>query len=187
MVRARGAGVHAVTFQLKRAHLCAVAMGRSLFRGKVEENRLDGVLDMTPARFDLLFVVWKTPLLSQRGICERLGLHSSTISQAVGRLVELGLIKCERVDGFDRRTRRVWLTDEGLRRFKRALHLVFTGRSISRHLRAFVGQYVNRKRRGLKARIDEQQDVLWQELIHLAKHLGNRAALVHELRYEPDH
>jgi DNA-binding MarR family transcriptional regulator len=175
--------MHAVTFQLKRAHLCAVTMGRRLFEGTPEKrNRedFDGVADMTPARFDILYVVWRARALSQREICRRLGLHRSTISEGIARLVELGLVECNRLRS-DRRVKPVQLTDEGLRRLKLALHLLFTKRPLSRHIRAYAATYDDGPRRGRASRVTRWLGQMWQRLIHLAKHFGNSAALVHQL------
>ncbi len=159
-------------------------MGRRLFRGtrgKEADEDFDGVPDMTPARFDILFVVWRMKILSQRVLCKQLGLHPSTISDAVERLVELRLVKCARVSDSDRRTKGVRLTDEGWRRLKRALHLLFTERSISRHLRAFAAQHVGGARRGLAYRIDNWLGSMWHRLIDLARHLGSSAAIIYQL------
>jgi len=176
--------MHAVTFQLKRGHLSAVAMGRRLFkgtRGTEGESGFDGVPDMTPARFDILYVAFKTEVRSQRDLCERLGLHSSTISEAVQRLVELGLVESSRAAG-DGRKRGVSLTSEGRRRLKRALHLLFTRRPIARHMRAFALRYVERRpRRGLTVRIDEALLAIWEQAVELARHFGNQSARVHVL------
>ncbi|HEY8086893.1 MAG TPA: hypothetical protein VIF09_03590, partial [Polyangiaceae bacterium] len=49
MGRACAAGMHALTFMAKRAHWRGVVFGRRA----VEEH----VPEMTPARFDLLFVI----------------------------------------------------------------------------------------------------------------------------------
>jgi len=39
--------MHPMSFLQKRSHLCAVARGREMF---------EGVADMTPARFDILYL-----------------------------------------------------------------------------------------------------------------------------------
>jgi DNA-binding MarR family transcriptional regulator len=121
--------MHAVSFALKRAHLRAVAYGLEV---------VEDVRGMTPARFDLLYllrrrviadadVVVRDPLAparSQSGLCKDLGLHRSTVARMLKRLSELGWIKKTRCRT-DRRTFDVALTRVGLRKIARAMRRVF--------------------------------------------------------------
>jgi DNA-binding MarR family transcriptional regulator len=121
--------MHAVSFALKRAHLRAVAYGLEV---------VERVRGMTPARFDLLYllrrrvvadadVVVRDPLAparSQSELCKDLGLHRSTVARMLKRLNELGWIKKTR-SRTDRRTFDVALTRVGLRKIVRAMRRVF--------------------------------------------------------------
>jgi len=129
--------MHALSFHMKRCHLSAVAMGRRIFEGTLppDDPGFDGVVDMTPARFDILYLVLgKGPAASNTpGSIEMvklrdiLALAPSTISQAVSRLVQLGLVTCEYAS-WNGRKKVVRLTAEGMARIKQALNLVFNVR-----------------------------------------------------------
>lgn len=161
-------------------------MGRRILRGtrRPEDPDFDGVLDMTPARFDILYLVhgierghpWlpRSHRIEQRVIRAKLGLSGATISKAIKRLVELGLVESG-YSGGDRRCKVVWLTDEGLQRIRQALHVVFTGREIARHYRRFISKDDYKPRKGLVCRIDLKLDTLWSRAIRLSEHLGDRA------------
>ena len=192
-------GVHPISFQFKRAHLSAVAMGRRLFRGTKEPSEFDfdGVRDMTPARFDILHVIHRRfyecgrqvqPfVISMRELRRQLGLSPSTLSQAVNRLIQLGLLTKEVIQN-NRRAKRVVLTREGLARIRQAYHLVFTGRTISRHYRAFIRdsftKVMGKKR--LAARINTGLNTLWDTLLSLGHHVGNSSQVVYRFRHSVD-
>src|SRR5882757_1334451 len=129
-MRCLRAGMHAISYQLKRAHLSAVAVGRRILRGTKppDDPDFDGVPDMTPARFDILYLVLGRKMkylpapraLEMATLRKKLGLARATISKAVKRLVQLGLVTCELESG-NERNKVVRLTDEGTARIKRAL------------------------------------------------------------------
>lgn len=115
-----------MSYLQKRQHLSAVALGRTMFAR---------VLDMTPARFDILHLVYQKgrgkdltdtdnwlPLAALR---RRLGLRRQTVFQIVERLVELGILQ-KRPDPDDRRRRILALTDAGIARVHRAYFAAFT-------------------------------------------------------------
>ncbi|HVJ92929.1 MAG TPA: MarR family winged helix-turn-helix transcriptional regulator [Labilithrix sp.] len=116
-----------MSFTQKRAHLCAVARGREMF-ARVEA--------MTPARFDILYLIYNhyLPLVSkvmgfqmeQASVRTALGLARQTVSKMVKRLVELGLITKTRNDSYDRRRNTLQLTEKGLRRVREAFAAAFT-------------------------------------------------------------
>ena len=124
--------MHAISFGLKRAHLSAVGFGKHML-AKVER--------MTPARFDLMYVLRRRALIegnsrdplapsrSQSGLWKRLGLHRTTVSRMVRQLVEMGWVYRVRSD-FDRRTFDVGLTPLGLRTIWKAMRRVFRPRSV---------------------------------------------------------
>jgi DNA-binding MarR family transcriptional regulator len=94
---------------------------------------------MTPARFDLLYLLRRahlgdpehsTPLTASLRQCDlwrMLGLHRSTVAELVDRLLEMGWIWRQRWP-FDRRTWQIFLTKLGLRRIFRAMKRVFQER-----------------------------------------------------------
>ena len=130
--------MNAIIFQLKRAHLASMKAGRWLIRV---------VEDMTPARFDIMIILRQAGLamakrdgyekratelngcfVDQGSIVEALGLHKSTVSEALGRLEELGWIErrrgCRdaREDG---RRQIVQMTELGLARTAEACKILF--------------------------------------------------------------
>ena len=122
------AGMHAVSFVAKRMHLRTVAYGQVLVRQ---------VHGMTPARFDLLTALcrredWVDPIYGPRKRFERfrrittlareLGLHRSTVSKMVKRLVEMGWLRRER-EYADARNVVVAITELGWKSFDNATHL----------------------------------------------------------------
>jgi DNA-binding MarR family transcriptional regulator len=122
--------MHPVSFRLKRAHLCAVAVGR---------KAVERVGGMTPARFDLLYAVRQTalcvgplhsPLMygrTQKELTQLLGLSRATVSKMLKRLEQMGWVR-RKPAADDRRMKYVTLTEEGLRRTWRAMRRVFRGR-----------------------------------------------------------
>jgi DNA-binding MarR family transcriptional regulator len=131
---ARGAGMHAVSAQVKQAHLRAVAFGRRVFR-KIPR--------LTPARFDLLYLLRRNSILlgprydgvrvgsTQAELSRTLGLHTSTVAKLVKRLVEIGWVERKRGER-DRRTKKVRLTPEGLKLVWRVMRRVFRMRFVRR-------------------------------------------------------
>jgi len=173
-------------------------MGRKLFRGTKDPLApdFDGVLDMTPARFDILHVIhsWhrrtnyqlKPMQMLMSQVRKQLALHPATIAVAVRRLAQLGLVTVAR-DEFDRRQVAVTLTREGIARIRRAYHLVFTGRSISRCYRAFISQTVSPKVKNRPLAIDDQIDDFWfYSLVLLGQHIGDKSDEVYRFRWQSD-
>jgi DNA-binding MarR family transcriptional regulator len=171
-----------------------VAIGRKILRGNKppEDPEYDGVPDMTPARFDILYLVLgrKMPLLGEPRSIEMsdlrkaLGLARATISKAVKRLVELGLVTCELRAGSDR-NKVVALTEEGAARIKRALHLVFTGRALTRHYQRYVAR-ADRGTRKRPWRIAEELRILWWDFQALARHHFDKSRVLYGIRGEPE-
>ena len=108
--------MHALSFLQKRTHLCAVAWGRAMFAG---------IKDMTPARFDLLYLM-RNGLVRQATITARLGLARQTVWEMVERLVFLGWI--EKTKSGRRNCLR--LTEEGMRRIRAAMGAAFSERNV---------------------------------------------------------
>ncbi len=120
--------MHAMAFFGKRAHLGATRVGHRMFRH---------VPDMTPARFEMLYVFvarirmwprWNEGYrycLDQIEITERLGLSRQTIWEGVNRLVELGLLTKEKSN----RRNVLYLTEVGFRRLRAAMNAAFSERA----------------------------------------------------------
>jgi DNA-binding MarR family transcriptional regulator len=109
--------MHPLSFLQKRAHLCAVARGREMF-AHVEE--------MTPARFDLLYLMFQgeTELVK---LTAALGLARQTVWKMMDRLVQLGLI-VKRNAQYPRRRILLAFTKEGERRMCLAMDAAFSRR-----------------------------------------------------------
>lgn len=101
-----GEGMHALSFALKRAHLRAVEIHKPLAKR----------FDLTPARFDVMVVLWQAGgTASQRDICEALGVSAPTVCKMAKAMEVRGLVSCERTGSApDRRYRAVSLTRYGL-------------------------------------------------------------------------
>lgn len=190
--------MHAIMFQTKRCHLSNMAVGRKIFRGTkpIDDPDFDGVRDMTPARFDILYLVRgrKVGLLPAPGRIEMselrkaLGVARATVTKAVKRLVELGLVTCD-LAAWSERNKIVTLTAEGEVRIKRALHLVFTGGAIAQHYRrlithTFSGKPIRKRFRPWK--IGEALLELSYELKHIARNNLDRTEDLYEIRAEPE-
>jgi DNA-binding MarR family transcriptional regulator len=109
--------MHPLSFLQKRAHLCAVARGREMFAH---------IEDMTPARFDLLYLMFRgTRELAKITIA--LGLARQTVWKMVERLVELGLIEKDYAS-YPKRRIVLFFTDEGRMRVRQAINAAFSER-----------------------------------------------------------
>ena len=122
--------MHPMSFLQKRSHLCAVARGREMF---------EGVADMTPARFDILYLLHeemvdvvsrvRSNTIEQARVRRLLGLSRQTVWKMVERLVELGLVTKKKDSyGADRRRNILSLTAEGIRRIRQAFGVAFSER-----------------------------------------------------------
>jgi DNA-binding MarR family transcriptional regulator len=119
--------MHPMSFQQKRVHLCAVARGREMFAG---------VEDMTPARFDILTLIYGHHSKMMRAVCgheieqaavtRALGLSRQTVWKMVERLVELGLITKTKDPNYNARRNILTLTEEGVRRIRQAFGAAYT-------------------------------------------------------------
>ena len=191
--------MHALSFQMKRCHLSAVRVGKRIFRGttKRDDPNFDGVADMTPARFDILYLVYgkgpassNTPgSIEMATLRDLLGLAPSTISEAVGRLIQLELLTSAYAD-WDRRKKLVRLTKKGLARLKQAFFLVFNGRELERHYNEFVASPRNPTRPRQKPmrpwRVVDQLRKIYGRLEALARHLFDESAEVYQIKGSPD-
>ncbi len=119
--------MHPMAFQLKRAHLRVVAFGQAL---------LDE-FGLTPARFDLLYIVHERTnhAPTQVELCRALGVTAATVSKMVKSLERLGIV--ERFKCYDKRLKYVALSERGLTLFREAMNHVFDRRLEARFEAAF--------------------------------------------------
>ncbi len=114
--------MHPLSFQIKRVHHRVIALGTQVLRK----------FGLTPARFDLLVIVYTRwefqkrlyDAPAQTDLCRLLGVTAPTISRMVRSLEELGIVRRFRNPG-DRRTKQVTLTDRGLELLRDAFDHVF--------------------------------------------------------------
>ncbi len=95
--------MHSAVFEVKTAHLSAQVIARQLARQ----------IDLTPARFDLLFAIHSVqpyPGRRQDELAQMLHVSTSNVSRMVRALVGLGWIERTR-DHEDRRTWRLRLSE----------------------------------------------------------------------------
>jgi DNA-binding MarR family transcriptional regulator len=145
-----------VTFKLKRGHLKSVAFGRRVLKdGLGRETR------MTPARFDLLYVIrhgvtWlqhaggRLMSICQRDLRDALDLHASTVSKMVQALRKLGWISVPEVDEDDERMRIVRLTEEGARQIDEASRLTFEESAHDAHFEKALEPHARRSERSVR-------------------------------------
>jgi DNA-binding MarR family transcriptional regulator len=175
--------MHPISWQLKRAHLSAVAAGTGL---------LSSVPDMTPARFDILFLIHKVRryersfgyAADQVALTQRLGLSRATVSKMLKRLEQLGLVTKERCHN-DGRRNLVRLTQEGIKRFRMALDLVFNGKTLFRAYTSLLGN--RRWSRRTRWRLQHFLAGIYDCLYDIAQLFGDTSHRVYELNYEIDH
>ena len=97
--------MHPVSFAFKRGHIRAVVTHRELL----------APLEITPARFDVLFLLRaKGGTCNQSEIWFELGLHPTTISRMVKSMVARGLVNKTYPYYSDNRERIITLTRKGL-------------------------------------------------------------------------
>jgi DNA-binding MarR family transcriptional regulator len=106
--------MHVIFFGLKRA-----------FHGTLRvTRRVLASLGLTPARFDMLYIVAKEgSSLLQRELQRALGVTAATVSRMLTSLEELGLVERE-VSEDDHRCRNVVLTKAGRRRVLEAARVL---------------------------------------------------------------
>jgi DNA-binding MarR family transcriptional regulator len=105
--------MHALFFGMKRAYHGTLRIMREPLK----------VYQLTAARFDMLWVLYRSPFQSARQSMLRreLGVTAPTVSRMVKSLEALGFVRTEH-DGFDRRQRLVTLTKKGLYQIRAAAY-----------------------------------------------------------------
>ena len=164
------AGMHDLTFRFKRAHLSAVAYAKPLMKK----------WGLTPARFDLLYVVQQGGPYGvlQSTIWETLGLHRSTISKMCARLEQIGFI--ERFDAPEEPGHEllVKLTRENavaitlaIKTLYRACAFQYAYRVMFASFAPDVDAFISTMRRGLE---------------RIGRALGDSSTLLYPIRYPRD-
>ncbi len=106
--------MHPMAIQLKRAHQRVLLLGQSMLRS----------FGLTPARFDLLYVIHQRPHApTQTELCQALGVSAATVSRMLRSLEELGIV--ERFKCYDQRLKYVALSAEGIALFRDAMAYMF--------------------------------------------------------------
>ncbi len=92
-----------VAYQMKRAHWKVTWVAIRLFERRAVDWKEPVLLEMTPARLDILYLIQQRlawagsgkgpmPAMALGDIIKKLGLHPSTISKCVKRMAQLGLV-----------------------------------------------------------------------------------------------
>lgn len=126
--------MHFLMFRFKRAHLRSLAIARKLY----EE------IGLTPARYDLLYVLGWTPLAQehQYTLWRALGISRTSGSKMVRRLMDLGLVTRWR-SKTDRRTFVVAFTEAGAIALRRAMLFLVTSRVLRQAYELAFGNPTN--------------------------------------------
>lgn len=168
--RCAEATMHSLMFQLKRAHLRALAAARPLSKR----------MGLTPARYDYLWAICGFRHEPPQHLLWRVfGISRTSASRMVRRLIELGLVERRRSPS-DRRTFLVSLTAKGTRRWRRTFVRIYRQRPFQRRFeRAFGDRSWNTFR---------AVDRLTNNLARVAKHLGDtswKLYLTRPMRFGP--
>ena len=152
--------MHALMFQMKRAHLRALVGARAI-------SHRTG---LTPARHDLLRVIEAFGVggeAYQKEMWKALGLSRASVSKMVRRLLALGLLQRRR-GPLDGRTFLVSMTPEGERCMFRAHYIILKRRPFQRRFERAFG---DRSWKSVEA-VQNLVDALEQT----ARHLGDTSA-----------
>lgn len=122
--------MHTLPWEMKRSHWGLTWTAIRTFRNAAERLDDSMLADMTPARFDILFILWQRPAWFKRPANEpytmtlkelttRLGLHPTTVWKCVKRMEELGFLRRQPHEPGSRRVE-VQMTNAGLDAFELA-------------------------------------------------------------------
>jgi MarR family transcriptional regulator, lower aerobic nicotinate degradation pathway regulator len=161
--------MHFVPFAFKRAHRSSLALVRPWLKGT----------DITPARYDILYAIHASVLGArhQADLCRVLGLSGATISRAVARLEELGLVARSSFRD-DRRLKMVELTKLGLAAFRRVFAEIIKPAALRLAYERAIGGATHEARRALS--------VLGTALRGMATSFGDISRLHYPADYPPD-
>src|SRR6185369_16851695 len=121
--------------------------------------------------------------MDQAAIWQRLGLSRATICRMVKRLEQLGLVTRQRYSG-DHRRISVSLTDEGIRRIREALDVVFNGRAM---VRAYESLWGERKwSRRTRPKLEFRLAMLFETIFTVARLFEDSSKPLYRFRFEID-
>lgn len=157
--------MHGLTFSVKRAHWATTWFAIREFRRKASSEKREELRRMTPARFDILFLMHEQRRLlpylgygiAQYDIRKRLGLHRTTISKMITAMVHVGFVT-RTPHPFRRGAQMIDLTALGVRAIRSALHSVFTDHRLRTRIEAYAARFVPR---GRKRRFTRHPIMLW--------------------------
>lgn len=195
-----------ITYQVKRAHWRATWKAIEDFKLQATLRARPTLKLITPARFDILWAVWKVdarfherrrelglPKLDHRismgKLKELLGLAGPTVSRTAHRMEDLELLKIV-PDERDRRCVNVVLTKLGLRMVRLALDCIVTPESGMRHriesyvfLHAFDGLSKEGSAEDVRQRLLVRQEVILDRWHRYAWYFGCGAVSIYDTRY----
>src|SRR5690606_33897973 len=111
----------------------------------------------------------------QADIRQRLGLHPSTVSKMIKRLVEMGWLAREK-DSWDRRRNVIVLTALGMRKIVKAMRIVFQMRT---HMKHFEDHFRCHARNTGRRILDVIGD-FWEEICSIARSFGDETWLPYD-------
>ncbi len=163
--------MHFMAFALKRAHLSSL----NLVRPWLARARSP----ITPARHDLLYALHQTPShrAHQTHLRRALGLAASTVSRALRRLEQLGIIRRD-AHARDRRRKVISFTEYGLREFLHALDHIFGDHHLDLAYEGALGPPT--------AETFLFLDDVYFANRHIAQQLGDTSALVYPTGHPDD-
>ena len=169
--------MHHLLFTMKRSYYRAISKAWPLI--------ID--LDLTPARFDVMFVMFTRRVRTgacmvledsetQMTIRRALGVSRETVSRMLQSLEQKGFVRRGPAPPFSRdgRTRSVELTDIGRALIRRATKIAYPGGLLAD---PFVGRTDALQAEFARATSDLEVDTLWWRLRAMSKRLGDFATL----------
>lgn len=125
-------GMERIAYEVKRAHWGINSTAMRRFRAEAEKR--PELERMTPARFDILFLMVQRAVahgarsladvsISLGEIIIKVGFRKSTTARTVRHMEDVGFVRRER-DTFDRRQTLVFMTKLGLQAFRTVLELL---------------------------------------------------------------
>ena len=157
--------MHSTFFAMKRGYYSGLRVARELLDGK----------GLTPARFDLLYLVRGGPgeFLLQSDVRRALGVAGPTVSRMIRSLMELGFLVKLRAP-HDRRERIVQLTEKGRRVLAKAIRATMGPRKVERLV---AGALAGARRRATCGRVAAVG--LEEVLLRVRTAFGDRARLLY--------
>ena len=169
--------MHCLAFHTKRLHHSHLAHGRKLLKR----------FGLTPARFDLLFVMYQERRgrlmpFTQSELCRILGVTSRTVSRMIVGLEKLRIL-ARRRSNVDRREKWVGITAGGLLLVRRAVHATVHRNVFQRIYAKLFGEPER-----LRYRRDSfmHTDTMYMHMLELARLLGNTSENIYPTHFPDD-